>query len=601
MNTTPNIMTLETKSNNKPTLALQNFSQKKMSISQLLNDYYKTKCTGTLTFKNDDIVKSINFSSGRIVFATSNIPKEQLSEFLINLGQITYEQLSLANRLVQRYRLPLGKILIKLGYLDENKLKSLATILVSNIIRSILTWQSPEIVFQEYKELGSEIEISKPTIQLLYESIMSIENPIFIKQMIGNLDAPLHLNKPPSKIYELLDLRPEEAFIISCLDSTSYTTNTLIKLGSIPEPIVLTTICALLQTGILKNLALNESDSLLTPSIGVSNSSLDTRSIMEFFYEINSKMKAISSCVSVYELFEVDDNATIEELQNSYQRLAKKFHPTRQTQVTDYHLDFSFELEYIFQKLTQAINTFISCEKKFTDFIKEKEQCVSPTNPKVKQTLNYPNLSETSNSEDSQKVAMRLCYEIEVKYNSIKDGATFYQVLGVERDSSQETLNTAFHRLSQQFNPERQIEMLKYGLEVKAQLQIITSQLNNAFRILSNPIQKQEYNKHIGMNSLSRPSKAATTGKVQLPNKVTTSRDAIITQRIMTIPSLVSSVNQSIDSSSTNPSIVNRENHKSADNDFLAKPLPKTQVKDKSETSVAFHLQNMEFCAKKRA
>ncbi|KAF0250562.1 MAG: response regulator [bacterium] len=601
MNTIPNIMTLETKSNNKPTLALQKPSQKKMFISQLLNDYYKTKCTGTLTFKNDDIVKSINFNAGKIVFATSNIPKEQLSEFLINLGQITYEQLSLANRFVQRYKLSLSQVLIKLGYLEEHKLKSLATILVSNIIRSILTWESPEIVFQEYEELGSELEISKPTIQLLYESVMSIENLIFIKQMIGNLDTPLHLNKIPSKIYQLLDLRPEEAFIISSLDSASYTTNSLISLGSIPEPIVLTTICALIQTGILRNSARNENDSLLTPSIGINNNSLDTRSIMEFFYEINSKVKAINSCVSVYELFEVDDNATIEELQNAYQRLAKKFHPTRQAQVTAYHLDFSFELEYIFQKLTQAINTFISCEKKFTNFIKEKEQCVSHTNPKVEQKLNYSKLSEASNSNDSQKITMRLCYEIEVKYNAIKDGATLYQILGVERDSSQQTLNTVFHRLSQQFNPEKQTELSKYGLEVKAQLQMITSQLNKAFRVLSNPTQKQEYNKQIGMNFVSWPSKAATTGKIQLPNKVTTSRNAIITQRITAIPSLASKINQSIDVYPTNhASSINIENHKLVDNNFLTNPLPKTPVKDKNESPITFYLQDMEFYAKKR-
>lgn len=610
MFTKQNVYKAEIKFRNNPSFVMQNHSQNnsqdKISfVSQILSDCYKNKCTGTLTLKNNGIIKSIHFSSGNIVFATSNLPKEQFSEFLVNSGAVSYQQLKIANGFVPQYQLHLGQVLIKLGYLDENKLKSLTTTLVSNIIWSTLTWQSSESIFQEHQQLNHELEISIPTLQLLYEGILHIENLAFLRQMIGDLDTPLYLNETPNRIYQLLNLQNEEGFILSCLDSTPYTTQALIEMGSIPELIVLRTVCALFEIGFLRSLTLNKKPSPLTSNNRTNDSRfLDTGSIMKFCQEIDLKMKELNSCVTVYKLFEVDDNASLEQLQDSYQRLARKFHPTRQTQLDDYQLDFSFDLEYIFQNLTYSMNSFINSEKKASDYPKEKAKvnCFGNIAYPFEQKINCVS-SERNTFENSQIAVRQLCYEIETKSNAIKDGATLYQILGVERDSSQQAINAAFGHLSKQFAPERQTELSTYGLDLKSQLQQITIQLNKAFRILSNPTEKQEYNNQIGMNFISRVAKDDVVGSVQLPiraiihEQVTVAPPAQITKTIPITDSETKNV--------TSPSISqnnssNTESHTLNNNDSLKYDSAKSPLKGSSKTPTAsmLYLQSMQLYAK---
>ncbi|MFY9221572.1 MAG: tetratricopeptide repeat protein [Blastocatellia bacterium] len=598
-----NILRIENKLPNNPSFIIQNHSQDKINfVSSILTNCHKKKCTGTLTLKSSGIIKSIHFSSGEIIFATSNLPKEQFSEFLVSSRIISYQQLEKANEFVPRYQLHLGQVLVRLGYLDEDKLKNLTTKLVSNIVWSTLIWQSPEVIFQEHQQLNDRLKISTPTLQLLYEGILQIENPSFLKQMLGNLDSQLYLNDTPSKIYQLLNLENEEAFILSCLDSKPYTTKALIEMGSISEVNVLRIICALLQTGFLRSLSFDKKD-----FVPKSSRFLDTGSIMKLCQEIDLKVKDINSGVSVYKLFEVDDNADIKQLKDSYERLIRKFHPSQQVQFADYQLDFRSELEYIFQKLTDSINTFSNYENKNSNknnnFVEDK------SNEKViyfKQNPNN-NCSSINNSEEPHLAIRQLCYEIETKYNATKDGATFYQILGVERDSSKQIIDDAFNHLSKQFSADRQAELSKYGLDLKVQLQHITLHLNTAFRTLSDPIKKQEYDNQIGMNFISKTNKVPTSKPVQLPIKATVYKQ--VTSPISPIPlpiqaKVVSTNDSNIENTplrSTNKDIkgFSTEENSLSDNGSSKCTVEKSSIKDnKIPTASMFYLQSMQLYAR---
>jgi len=599
MVTKQNILRIENKWPNNPSF----IAQKHSFVSSILADCYKNNCTGTLTLKNSGIIKSIHFSSGEIIFATSNIAKEQFSEFLVSSRIVSYQQLEKATEFVPRYQLHLGQVLVKLGYLDEEKLKSLTTKLVSNIVWSTLAWQSPEVVFQEHQQLNDKLKISKPTLQLLYEGILQIENAGFLKQRLGNLDNQLYLNETPSKIYQLLNLENEEAFILSCLDSRSYTTKALIEMGSISEINVLRIICALLETGFLRSLSFDKKD--FRPN---DSRFLDTGTIMKLCQEIDLKIKDINSCVSIYKLFEVDDNANIKQLKNSYERLAKKFHPSRQVQFADYQLDFRSELEYIFQKLTDSINTFSNYESK--DSNKNNNFDEGKLDEKViyfKQNLNN-NSSSINNNEEPYLAIRQLCYEIETKYNATKDGATFYQILGVERDSSKQIIHNAFNHLSKEFSIDRQAELSKYGLDLKVQLQRITLHLNTAFRTLSDPIKKQAYDNQIGMNFISKTNKVSTSKPVQLPIKAT-----VYKQVTAPIPQSIQAKGVSVDNSNTEniaenitPPLINEdikgfstEENSLSDNSSPKCTVEKSSSKDnKIPTASMFYLRSMQLYAR---
>ncbi|MBI4854038.1 MAG: tetratricopeptide repeat protein [Acidobacteria bacterium] len=608
MNTNQNILKAESKFRKSPSFS-QKYSQNKISsVLEILSDYYRTKTTGTLTLKSNNIIKSISFNSGNIIFATSNLPREQFSEFLISSGQISYQQVKTASRFVQEHQMHIGQALVNLGYIKENKLKDLTTTLISNIIYSTLAWQSPEITFQNHQQPSYELDFSMSTIQLLYKGVSYIENPDLIKQMIGNLDADLYLNKTPSEIRQLLNLQPEENFIISCLDSMPYTTQELINMGSINDFVVLRTVCGLLKTAIVKNSVCSEKPVLSINNTVNDNRIFDTGYVIEFCKAIDLKTKAIDSGASIYELLEVSNNAGIDQVKESYQRLACKFHPSQQTKLDFYRLDFSRELEYIFQKLAQALNKFTSAENNSNVSTTNVKKTFHNINTRVddKTTQNRP--VQNNKPENPQREIMQLCYEIESKYNAIKTGATLYQILGVERDSSQTAINSAFNSLSKRFTLENHSKLLTYGINLELQLEEIMMQLNKAFIILSNPVSKQKYNSQIGMTLLCKTN--ANNNEIANKNTLKQEHKFLIIDNLSEQAISNSAENLIVDQETK--IIINQDDNCNGDklesiepnkfnqNDSIKYHLPKNQEKDKSNSPLAstYYLQSMEFCVR---
>src|SRR6185436_6461692 len=80
------------------------------------------------------------------------------------------------------------------------------------------------------------------------------------------------------------------------------------------------------------------------------------RAVMEFCYDVESKIMSINSQASHYDVLELSSYATPTELQNAFTRLLKNFHPERNTQLSEYQVDLRVELNLIMERLTEAIN-----------------------------------------------------------------------------------------------------------------------------------------------------------------------------------------------------------------------------------------------------
>jgi curved DNA-binding protein CbpA len=496
-------------------------------VPELLGNHYKKASTGILTLKSGSVIKTIHFDTGHIVFASSNLQSDHLGEKLVKSGLLSEEALRMALELMSRFHLKLGQILVEMKYVREEDLKEHVTCQVSEIVFSTFLWQSPEAEF-EYGPLPNyEFKLSMSTAQILLEGIRRLDNLTMLQQIIGDLKSPLRLVADPRLRYQIISLKPEEAFLVSRLEKAPYTTQELIDMGSVPELVVLKTIGALLRAGIITSelgQEVNTLPAIMTEIIEQErNLSFDTRAIREFCYEVDSKMQSVTSKASHYEVLEIGYNATFEEISRVYTHLAMRFHPDRQAQLFDYRLNLRAELESIFNRLTQAYQVLSDPRK--------RKHYDSKLGQLLRCSTAVSTISEAEKINRIHKAAMEFCYQIETKLREIKCGATYYLILEVERSATLEQIKAAYFLLREKFNIKRAEELSVYGVDVSAQQRDILTALNKAFEILSNPDQKQSYDYQVGKqlrcNSVSfqnppklSPPLTASSGS-NLPNQST--------------------------------------------------------------------------------
>jgi hypothetical protein len=99
--------------------------------------------TGVLTFRKDDVTKSVHLHMGRVVYARSSNPDERLGEDLLLRGKIAIRQYLEASRLVAPGR-RLGTILVELGALEPEDLVAAIEHHVKEILLDVFTWSTGE-------------------------------------------------------------------------------------------------------------------------------------------------------------------------------------------------------------------------------------------------------------------------------------------------------------------------------------------------------------------------------------------------------------------------------------------------------------------------
>ncbi|MEW6732036.1 MAG: DUF4388 domain-containing protein [Acidobacteriota bacterium] len=554
-------------------------------VPAMLGYCHKARRTGILTIKNDFATKSVHFESGNIVFAASSLKEERLGERLVEWGVLSSEALQTASNIVKQFQLRLGRVLVEANYLREEDLKGLITRQVSEIVYSMFSWQSPQSQFEECCLPEYEFKISMPTAQIILEGIRRLDDTELLAKMIADLKAPLCFVDDPHLLYQIVNLKSQETLFISYLDGTSRSTLELMEIGSAPKLVVMRTVAALLQASILTTTTVSQKP-LPAPLLvedDVKSGPFDTKKVMEFCYEVESKVRSVKAGVSPYETLEVNHHASFDELKAAYARLARKFHPSRQAQLNDYHLNLHTELELIFNNLTNAIEVLTNPQS--------REDCRQETSQLFKRPMSnrQPTILQDNDAEKSvrvQQAAMELCYTMESKLATIKDGGTYYQLLELERDATQQMIEDAYRRLSEQFDVKHQAELTAYGLDLSAQLKELSAGLQKAFEVLSNPYKRQDYDYHLA-RMLRRDTGAFRVIKESQPNDKPQPETASPTPTTATLKPLASLPKaQPAPSTVTFPSTPN-QNH----------PAPTPQS---SSTEATYHKFNEDESAKYR-
>lgn len=100
--------------------------------------------TGTLTVSNGNQKKGATLLNGVVVSTSSNDPREYFSQFLINFGYLTEDQLTKAMKVQAESKVSLGKVLLMANLVTEEKLRTVLQIKARETLLAVFRWPSGE-------------------------------------------------------------------------------------------------------------------------------------------------------------------------------------------------------------------------------------------------------------------------------------------------------------------------------------------------------------------------------------------------------------------------------------------------------------------------
>ena len=111
----------------------------------LLMDLHRHGATGSLKVEGPSYQKALYFRGGRILFGSSNDPRDQLGAILIENGKLTPEQLEDVNAKVGTGN-PLAKALADSGFVSQRELGEAARAKVERILSDVIAYSTVPVV-----------------------------------------------------------------------------------------------------------------------------------------------------------------------------------------------------------------------------------------------------------------------------------------------------------------------------------------------------------------------------------------------------------------------------------------------------------------------
>jgi serine/threonine protein kinase len=330
-------------------------------VPVLLFRCYQKRFSGMLRLQRHNLMKKVYFDQGTVVFAASAQPEDRLSEHLRRCGRLSASDYDRATNVANSTGQRMGEILIKLGIININQLTSLIVEHISCLTYSVFGWNAGEYEFLPGEPPEEVIKMPYSTADIIFEGIRRLENQELIKCWLGAFNRPLRTTTDPLLLYQNVNLNPHEAYIVSRIDS-AMSLEEILSLGGLPEDETLRTVCGLIAIGMLETVATDRQDSVAFSPRVVGNvlgqpnplpAEIDFATAAQFCYEVESKLHSIDRN-DAYGVLEVSRQATLPEITEAFQTMARKFHPDRHAQLSNFNLSLRNDLEKIFRALSQA-------------------------------------------------------------------------------------------------------------------------------------------------------------------------------------------------------------------------------------------------------
>jgi Domain of unknown function (DUF4388) len=154
----------------------------------LLVDLHRNGATGSLKVEGPSYQKALYFRGGRVLFGSSNDPRDQLGSILIESGKITPEQLEDVSAKMGPGS-PLAKVLADTGFVNQRELSEAAQVKVERILSDVLSYDNGGFEFEDGVLPKGAVDLKLSTEKLVLSAVRRIADRNFVLRHLEGLDV----------------------------------------------------------------------------------------------------------------------------------------------------------------------------------------------------------------------------------------------------------------------------------------------------------------------------------------------------------------------------------------------------------------------------
>ncbi len=346
------------------------------SLAELLAESYISNLSGSFRLSNEAQKIVIYLREGEVVFAVSNSRQHRLFDILLNLRQITQEQLTQFENVAND--LEFGQKLVEKGFFGQSDIDVLFAEQLKQVLQTALDWKTGEWIYSPFARIKENISFKIDLSKVLFDFSRKL-NADDILPRFKTANEEFILNKSANLNANLL---PHEGFILSRLDQ-KMKIEEIKSICGLSDFQTLKSLYSLWLGGFIKRFNFSSafppelieristakfklSDVVVKPKIAevpVQTILEQTEATTPVEIEIpqaveedtiETYIRRTENAFSYYKLLGVEQTAELSEIKQVYFNLAKKFHPDK------FHNEdekIKKQLQDAFSHLAQAYDT----------------------------------------------------------------------------------------------------------------------------------------------------------------------------------------------------------------------------------------------------
>lgn len=326
-------------------------------IGLYLKDIYFQKNRGRLSFHSQNFQKYLFFQEGFLVYAKTNNPLELLGEVLFRLGKLSKEDFDKIDEYIEPKK-SIGSVLLENGLITKESLEEGLVYQMREIVLNMFSVFGAEFRFQDKSDFDEQVFDAKLKVPVLIEEgIRGMKHNPSLKTFLAkktptpkSIDFYLRLNKEER---ELNDLIKGEATAEELLTSSNSNPDFFWKSLYLLYCLNLVDF----KDGKVKKAPSLEKKEKTEPGV------TGEEKLAEVF-DFHNNLENLN----YYQILDVIDGVSQEDIKKSYFRLARKFHPDFFSR--ELPLESIQKIDNVFDQITKAYQT-LSDEKRKSEYDKK--------------------------------------------------------------------------------------------------------------------------------------------------------------------------------------------------------------------------------------
>lgn len=337
-----------------------------MTLPRLFLDIRSEKTTGIAVFERNSAVKKVFFRDGDAVFASSSLKSDRLGEYLLRTGMITQNQYAAVTEIVQKTGKMEDTVLVNLGFITQEQLIESLRRQVKDIILSLFTWKEGTFCFEEGPfPLAGIVPLGISSGNIILEGLSGFGWQA-VRRSLPPLSTIIRPAADPAVLFQAAAFTHDQKSVLLLIDGQK-NIEQICAASHIGDFNTLTAIHLFLVLGIAEigEIKSEEERSLARQAVmhalGIEEAPVKEKTSTEIRQRVERAFDELSS-KDHYQVLEVAESASLQEIRKAFFRLAKLYHPDRHF---DPELaDLKGALEALFARIREAYNILSNPESR---------------------------------------------------------------------------------------------------------------------------------------------------------------------------------------------------------------------------------------------